>query len=93
MLGVLEAQRKSASTVAQPKPKGVRVQKNGEEDKGEETDIRKLLVKIPTSAKSKVLRGIEEIFHTADKVVIAYIKQMEEFQTMASNNKAKNFLK
>ena len=71
---------------------GVQKSGEGDKDKGKELDIQSRLPGIPTRSKSKVLRGIEKIFQVADKVVLAYMEQMEELQTMASEKEAREAL-
>ena len=88
-LAKLEAKKKSASSEAQVEPKSVGVQKDGEGDKGEELDIQSRLAKIPHRLKSKVLYGMEKIFQVVDKMVIAYMDQMEELQMVTSEKKAR----
>ena len=51
-------------------------------------DVRGLLTKIPPKASGRVLKGINEVYQAMNKIVLTYIKQMEEFQVIASKKEA-----
>ena len=46
------------------------------------------MAEIPQEARGKVLSGVEAIYMVANKIALAYMDQMEEFQTVASEKEA-----
>ena len=60
----------------------------GKDNKGDEVDARGLLAEIPAKVKSRALKAVDEVYQAMNKIVLAYIKQMEEFQVMASEKEA-----